>query len=37
LINNAEKREEYAKNLADFSKDDAAERIADIVIRTAKH
>ena len=36
LINNAEKREEYAKNLADFSKDDAAERIADIVIRTAK-
>jgi UDP-N-acetylglucosamine:LPS N-acetylglucosamine transferase len=36
LIRSPKKRETLAKNLAEFAKDDAAERIADIVIRTAK-
>ena len=36
LINDAAKREELAQNLAEFSKDNAAGRIADIIIRVAK-
>jgi len=36
LIRSPKKRETLAKNLAEFAKDDAAERIADMVIRTAK-
>lgn len=36
LIGDAEKRETLATNLQNFSKDDAAERISDIIIRTAQ-